>query len=95
MYCCAQNLRIEGGTVSEEKDLAREQLAELFGESAKVAVPLGSVVRFRRDGRERSGKLLHVIPPGTTAGRGHGMILVVDEDKGGFPTNVRLDEVVM
>lgn len=77
-----------------EEDIAREQLAALFGPSANVAVQIGSTIRFRKDGRERSGELLQVIPAGTTAGRAHGMVLMVDEGKG-MPTAVRLDEVIL
>lgn len=78
-----------------EEDIVREQLQELFGESANVAVQIGSTIRFKKRGQpEQSGKLLHVIPAGVTAGRPHGMLLVVETGEG-MPVNVRLDEVVM
>lgn len=77
------------------EDKAREQLEGLHGESDNVAVPLGSIVRFRKEGQsERSGELLHVIPAGESAGRKHGMILAVDTGEG-MPVHVRLDEVIL
>ncbi len=82
--------------MSEDKDIPREQLTELFGPSANVAVPIGSTIRFKKRGQpERSGELLQVIPAGTTAGRAHGMLLVVDVGGGEMPVYVKLDEVVM
>jgi hypothetical protein len=76
-------------------DKAREQMTEVFGASANVAVPLGSIVHFRREGQpERSGKLLHVIEPGETAGRKHGMLCVIDCGNG-FPAYVNVGDVIL
>jgi hypothetical protein len=70
-------------------------MTEVFGESADVAVPIGSIVRFQREGQvERSGTLEHVIPPGETAGKKHGMLLVLDTGEG-LPAYVKLSDVIL
>lgn len=74
-----------------------EQLEALYGPAAKFSDhKTGETVRFRENGQEKEGKIIHVCAPGKTVkGTPHGILYVVEVRQKGFPSMIAPGDVIV
>jgi len=75
----------------------KEQRESLWGPEAQFSDhKRDEVIRFREDGIEKQGKILHVCAPGTTVrGTPHGILYVVEVRQKGFPSMIAPGDVIV
>ena len=75
----------------------QEQRESAFGPEAQFSeYKRGEVIRFRENGQEKQGKIIHVCAPGTTVkGTPHGILYVVEVQQKGFPSMIAPGDVIV
>ena len=75
----------------------QEQRESLWGPEPQYSDhKTGETVRFRENGQEKEGKIIHVCAPGATVkGTPHGILYVVEVRQKGFPSMIAPGDVII